>query len=58
MPRNFLTRRKFVLASAGAAALGAAPKLDPLPGETLERLHRLQRLWSAEVDVHATPWTM
>jgi len=38
--------------------LGAAPKLDPLPGETLERLHRLQRLWSAEVDVHATPWTM
>jgi len=27
VPRNFLTRRKFVLASAGAAALGAAPKL-------------------------------
>jgi aryl-alcohol dehydrogenase-like predicted oxidoreductase len=33
-------------------------KLEPLPRDILDELSALQRRWSAEVDVHAEPWSM
>jgi aryl-alcohol dehydrogenase-like predicted oxidoreductase len=33
-------------------------KLEPLPRDILDELYALQRRWSADVDVHAAPWSM
>ena len=33
-------------------------RLEPLDGGIIDELFALQRRWSAEVDVHAEPWTM
>jgi aryl-alcohol dehydrogenase-like predicted oxidoreductase len=38
--------------------LAGAGGVQPLPGGTVERLQALQRRWSDQVDVRATPWTM
>lgn len=41
-----------------AELVGCSRRLDPLDSSIVDELFALQRRWSAEVDVHAEPWTM